>query len=174
MTLRFSDGGNSDTIGPLRVLHLAGYYVVGEGMSIPVNSREEAEKIIVEIQKRLGSDLDEDDKVEISHHGRPAGPEKAGSNLLHHCPPWRVHNQLVCYLRLPPRLGVIDETVQDQPLPGFFPAVTVSPAPQPASVVLDVSDPIFVVPPSEHREHVFCLFGRNLCCQRTYPQSQRD
>jgi hypothetical protein len=34
MTLRFSDGGNIDTSGPLRVLHLAGYYVVGEGMSI--------------------------------------------------------------------------------------------------------------------------------------------
>jgi len=48
-----------DTSGPLRVLHLAGYYVVGEGMSIPVNSREEAEKIIAERQKRLGSDLDE-------------------------------------------------------------------------------------------------------------------
>ena len=59
MTLRFSDGGNIDTSGPLRVLHLAGYYVVGEGMSIPVNSREEAEKIIAEMPKRLGSDLDE-------------------------------------------------------------------------------------------------------------------
>jgi hypothetical protein len=62
MTLRFSDGGNIDTSAPLRVLHLAGYYVIGEGMSIPVNSREEAEKIIDERQKRLGSDLDEDDK----------------------------------------------------------------------------------------------------------------
>jgi hypothetical protein len=59
MTLRFSDGGNIDTSGPLRVLHLAGYYVIGEGMSIPVNSREEAEKIIAEMQKRSGSDLDE-------------------------------------------------------------------------------------------------------------------
>jgi hypothetical protein len=51
MTLRFSDGGNIDTSGPLRVLHLAGYYVIGEGMSIPVNSREEAEKIIEEMQR---------------------------------------------------------------------------------------------------------------------------
>jgi len=30
MTLRFSDGGNIDTSGPLRVLHLAGYHVVGQ------------------------------------------------------------------------------------------------------------------------------------------------
>jgi hypothetical protein len=35
MILRFSDGGKIDTSGPLRVLHLAGYYAVGEGMSIP-------------------------------------------------------------------------------------------------------------------------------------------
>ena len=59
MTLRFSDGGNIDTSGPLRVLHLAGYYVIGEGMSIPVNSREEAEKIISKMQKRSGRNLDE-------------------------------------------------------------------------------------------------------------------
>src|SRR6516164_8887855 len=28
--------------------------------------------------------------------------------------------QVLRYLRLPPRLGVLDEIVQDQPLPGFF------------------------------------------------------
>ena len=37
------------------MLHLAGYYVIGEGMSIPVNSREEAEKIIAEMQKRAAT-----------------------------------------------------------------------------------------------------------------------
>tara|TARA_Y100001973_G_C5189580_1_gene330063 strand:- start:1420 stop:1596 length:177 start_codon:yes stop_codon:yes gene_type:complete len=47
--LRFSDGVTIDTSGPLRVLRLTdGYYVVGEGMSIPVNSREEALKYIKE------------------------------------------------------------------------------------------------------------------------------
>jgi hypothetical protein len=45
--LRFNDGVNIDTSGPLRVLRLRdGYYVVGQGMSIPVCDREEAIKVI--------------------------------------------------------------------------------------------------------------------------------
>ena len=45
--LRFSDGVNIKTDGPLRILHLKdGYYVVGEGYCIPVDSRAEGEKEI--------------------------------------------------------------------------------------------------------------------------------
>ena len=45
--LRFNDGVNIDTSGPLRVLRLRdGYYVVGQGMCIPVCDREEATKVI--------------------------------------------------------------------------------------------------------------------------------
>ncbi len=45
--LRFSDGVNLDTSGPLRALHLAdGWYVLGGGMSIPVASNEEAAETI--------------------------------------------------------------------------------------------------------------------------------
>ena len=48
--LRFNDGVNIDTSGPLRVLRLRdGYYVVGEGMCIPVESREEALELIREM-----------------------------------------------------------------------------------------------------------------------------
>ena len=40
--LRFSDGINIDTSGPLRVIQLRdGCYVVGQGMCIPVTDREE-------------------------------------------------------------------------------------------------------------------------------------
>ena len=50
-TLRFSDGVNIDTSGELRVLRLKdGYYVVGNGMLIPVGSREEATEIIKEFK----------------------------------------------------------------------------------------------------------------------------
>ena len=49
--LRFSDGVNIDTSGELRVLHLRdGYYVVGEGICIPVAGRQEA----IEIIERMG------------------------------------------------------------------------------------------------------------------------
>src|SRR5947207_1539500 len=42
--LRFSDGVNIDTSGALRVLRLAdGYYVVGQGMSIPCRDAADAE-----------------------------------------------------------------------------------------------------------------------------------
>jgi hypothetical protein len=45
--LRFSDGVNIDTSGPVRMLELEdGLYVVGNGQLIPVNSEEEANRII--------------------------------------------------------------------------------------------------------------------------------
>jgi hypothetical protein len=48
--LRFNDGVNIDTSGPLRTLRLKdGYYVVGQGMCIPVADREEARAIIEEM-----------------------------------------------------------------------------------------------------------------------------
>ncbi len=48
--LRFNDGVNIDTSGPLRILRLRdGYYVVGENMCIPVESREEGQEIIKEM-----------------------------------------------------------------------------------------------------------------------------
>jgi len=44
MTLKFSDGIQVDTSGPLRTLELPdGWYVVGEGKLIPVKDEEEAE-----------------------------------------------------------------------------------------------------------------------------------
>lgn len=50
--LNFSDGVSIDTSGPLRVKVLPdGLYVVGNGMCIPVDSREEAQKIINEERK---------------------------------------------------------------------------------------------------------------------------
>ena len=49
--LRFSDGVNIDTSGELRILKLRdGYYVVGEGMCIPVADREEANEVIKEMK----------------------------------------------------------------------------------------------------------------------------
>ena len=51
--LRFSDGVNIDTSGELRVLRLRdGYYVAGEGMCFPENSREDAEKTIRSMKER--------------------------------------------------------------------------------------------------------------------------
>tara|TARA_Y100000310_G_C20484252_1_gene716137 strand:- start:331 stop:513 length:183 start_codon:yes stop_codon:yes gene_type:complete len=48
--LRFNDGVNIDTSGPLRALCLRdGYYVVGKGMCIPVADREEARAMIEEM-----------------------------------------------------------------------------------------------------------------------------
>lgn len=45
--IKFSDGMTFDTSGPLRVtLRSDGYYVIGEGMMIPVSSREEGLEII--------------------------------------------------------------------------------------------------------------------------------
>ena len=48
--LRFNDGVNVDTSGPLRVIRLRdGYYVVGNGMMIPVEDRKEANEVISEM-----------------------------------------------------------------------------------------------------------------------------
>ncbi len=58
--LHFSDGVNLDTSGPLRVVHLKdGWYVLGNGMSIPVDSREEGEMIIREVTPEKGATPDE-------------------------------------------------------------------------------------------------------------------
>jgi len=47
MTLKFSDGMEFDTSGPLRITSRSdGLYVVGNGQLIPVSSREEGEEII--------------------------------------------------------------------------------------------------------------------------------
>jgi len=47
MTLKFSDGMEFDTSGPLRIESRSdGLYVVGNGQLIPVSSYEEAEEII--------------------------------------------------------------------------------------------------------------------------------
>ena len=49
--LRFNDGVNIDTTGEIRILRLRdGYYVVGEGMCIPVVDREEAHEVIAEMK----------------------------------------------------------------------------------------------------------------------------
>lgn len=51
--LRFSDGITIDTRGPLRPLKLHdGWYVVGEGSLMPVESLEEAREIISKRRKR--------------------------------------------------------------------------------------------------------------------------
>jgi hypothetical protein len=53
MTLKFSDGMEFDTSGPLRVTSRSdGLYVVGNGCLIPVNSLEEAEEIIKRDKKK--------------------------------------------------------------------------------------------------------------------------
>lgn len=50
--LRFSDGVTIDTSGELRLMNLSdGSYVVGQGMLIPVNTREEGQQIIEEMKK---------------------------------------------------------------------------------------------------------------------------
>ena len=51
--LRFSDGVNINTSGPLRVTHLKdGYYVVGEGMCCPVDNYAEGIQLIDDCKKR--------------------------------------------------------------------------------------------------------------------------
>jgi len=43
---------NFDTTGPLRITRRRdGYYVIGEGMLIPVDSREEGKETILEMKK---------------------------------------------------------------------------------------------------------------------------
>ena len=49
MTLKFSDGVSFDTSGKLRITRRHdGLYVVGRGMLIPINDREEGQKILDE------------------------------------------------------------------------------------------------------------------------------
>ena len=51
--LRFSDGMNFDTSGPLRAVRKSdGWYVVGGGMLCPVDSYQEAQEMIAEDIKR--------------------------------------------------------------------------------------------------------------------------
>ena len=51
MKLRFTDGMEFDTSGELRVIHRSdGYYVVGEGMLVAVDNREDGERLIEELR----------------------------------------------------------------------------------------------------------------------------
>ena len=50
--LKFNDGVAIKTDGELRVIRLRdGFYVVGNGFSIPVDSREEGNEIIEDFKK---------------------------------------------------------------------------------------------------------------------------
>jgi hypothetical protein len=50
--LRFTDGEEFDTSGPLRKEErYDGWYVIGEGRLIPVASEEEAERFVVELRQ---------------------------------------------------------------------------------------------------------------------------
>ena len=49
--LRFTDGVTIKTDGLYRVIHLRdGYYVVGHGMCLPVDDREEGKDVIRELE----------------------------------------------------------------------------------------------------------------------------
>ena len=49
--MRFNDGMKFDTSGPLRLTRRSdGWYVIGEGMLMPVDSPEEGREIIKEMQ----------------------------------------------------------------------------------------------------------------------------
>jgi hypothetical protein len=51
-TLRFSDGVEIDTSGPPRIVQLnEGFYVIGEGMSIPVAHVQEGENVLARTQE---------------------------------------------------------------------------------------------------------------------------
>ena len=51
MRLRFTDGMEIDTSGRLRVIHRRdGWYVVGEGMLIAVESPEDGERLIEKLR----------------------------------------------------------------------------------------------------------------------------
>ena len=51
--MRFSDGMSFDTSGPLRTVRKSdGLYVVGNGMLIPVDDHDEAEKLIQELSPK--------------------------------------------------------------------------------------------------------------------------
>jgi len=49
--LKFSDGQSFDTNGKLRITQRSGgYYVIGNGMLIPVNDYDEGKKLIQELE----------------------------------------------------------------------------------------------------------------------------
>ena len=51
--LRFNDGVKIDTSGELRVARIKGdWYVIGKGMSIPVDSRREGEELIEQLSRK--------------------------------------------------------------------------------------------------------------------------
>jgi len=51
--LKFTDGINLDTDGKLRISRKPdGLYVLGQGMSIPVDSQEEGEELIKKFKKK--------------------------------------------------------------------------------------------------------------------------
>ena len=51
MKLRFTDGMEIETDGRLRVIHRSdGYYVVGEGMLLAVDSPEDGKRLIERLQ----------------------------------------------------------------------------------------------------------------------------
>lgn len=51
-TLQFSDGMSFKTDGPLRVTRKSdGWYVVGQGMLIPVQDAKEGRELIQELQR---------------------------------------------------------------------------------------------------------------------------
>lgn len=53
MTLRFNDGQNFDTSGPLRLTKRKdGWYVIGQGMLIPVDSPAEGNETIAKFKKQ--------------------------------------------------------------------------------------------------------------------------
>lgn len=58
MSIRFNDGMEFDTSGPLRLTHRSdGWYVVGQGMLIPVNDPKEGREIIAEEEKQTNENL---------------------------------------------------------------------------------------------------------------------
>ena len=52
MSLTFSDGMTFNTSGPYRVVRRRdGWYVVGQGMLMPVTDQEDGQQVIVELRK---------------------------------------------------------------------------------------------------------------------------
>jgi hypothetical protein len=59
--LRFNDGVNLDTSGPLRAVCLHdGWYVLGNGWSIPCNTEEEAQETIRQMSEKKGEKADDE------------------------------------------------------------------------------------------------------------------
>ena len=51
--LKFNDGVKIDTSGELRVARIRGdWYVIGKGMSIPVDSQREGEELIEQLSRK--------------------------------------------------------------------------------------------------------------------------